>query len=143
MGISDIYHSPVRQLRADSPHLSATEVQKIREQQLLAELAREREAHRTHERFINQITYGACTPQGDAMTRADEQLMSQLITRVRENLTDANYNVEALAAAMNMSRSSLHRKIKALTDLSPLDFIRVIRLKRAAELFAGRRITHQ
>lgn len=110
------------------------EVQKIREQQLLAELAREREAHRTHERFINQITYGACTPQGDAMTRADEQLMSQLITRVRENLTDANYNVEALAAAMNMSRSSLHRKIKALTDLSPLDFIRVIRLKRAAEL---------
>jgi AraC-like DNA-binding protein len=51
------------------------------------------------------------------MTRADEQLMSQLITRVRENLTDANYNVEALAAAMNMSRSSLHRKIKALTFL--------------------------
>ena len=43
-------------------------------------------------------------------------------------------NVEALAAAMNMSRSSLHRKIKALTDLSSLDFIRIIRLKRAAEL---------
>lgn len=40
------------------------EVQKIREQQLLAELARERESHRTHEMFINQITYGACTPQG-------------------------------------------------------------------------------
>ena len=39
------------------------EVQKIREQQLLAELARERESHRTHEMCINQITYGACTPQ--------------------------------------------------------------------------------
>lgn len=110
------------------------EVQKIREQQLLAELAREREAHRTHELFLNQISYGACTPQGDTMTRADEQLMSQLIAKVRENLADANYNVEALAAAMNMSRSSLHRKIKSLTDLSSLDFIRVIRLKRAAEL---------
>lgn len=45
------------------------EVQKIREQQLLAELARERESHRTHEMFINQITYGACTPQGGAMSR--------------------------------------------------------------------------
>ena len=110
------------------------EVQKIREQQLLAELARERESHRTHEMFINQITYGACTPQGGAMSRADEQLMSQLIAKVRENLSNANYNVEALAAAMNMSRSSLHRKIKALTDLSSLDFIRIIRLKRAAEL---------
>ena len=110
------------------------EVQKIREQQLLAELARERESHRTHEMFINQITSGACTPQWDAMSRADEQLMSQLIAKVRENLSDANYNVEALAAAMNMSRSSLHRKIKALTDLSSLDFIRIIRLKHAAEL---------
>lgn len=110
------------------------EVQKIREQQLLAELAREREAHRTQEMFINQITYGACTPQGDAMSHVDEQLMSQLISKVRDNLADANYNVEALAAAMNMSRSSLHRKIKSLTDLSSLDFIRVIRLKRAAEL---------
>lgn len=110
------------------------EVQKIREQQLLSELARERESHRTHEMFINQITYGACTPQGDAMSRSDEQLMSQLIAKVRENLSDANYNVEALATAMNMSRSSLHRKIKALTDLSSLDFIRVIRLKHAAEL---------
>ncbi len=106
-------------------------MQKIREQQLLAELARERESHRTHEMFINQITYGACTPQGDAMSRADEQLMSQLIAKVRENLSDANYNVEALAAAMNMSRSSLHRKIKALTDLSSLDFIRIIRLKHS------------
>ena len=110
------------------------EVQKIREQQLLSELARERESHRTHEMFINQITYAACTPQGDAMSRSDEQLMSQLIAKVRENLSDANYNVEALATAMNMSRSSLHRKIKALTDLSSLDFIRVIRLKHAAEL---------
>ena len=91
------------------------EVQKIREQQLFAELARERESHRTHEMFINQITYGACTPQGDAMSRADEQLMSQFIAKVRENLSDANYNVEALAAAMNMSRSSLHRKIKRIS----------------------------
>ena len=32
------------------------------------------------------------------MSRADEQLMSQLIAKVRENLSDANYNVEALAA---------------------------------------------
>jgi len=67
------------------------------------------------------------------MSRVDEQLMSQLIAKVRENLSDAN-NVEALATAMNMSRSSLHRKIKALTSLSSLDFIRVIRLKHAAEL---------
>lgn len=35
---------------------------------------------------------------------------------------------------MNMSRTSLHRKIKGVTELTPGDFIRIIRLKRAAEL---------
>ncbi|GHU72814.1 hypothetical protein FACS189413_16440 [Bacteroidia bacterium] len=33
-----------------------------------------------------------------------------------------------------MSRSNLHRKIKALTELTPIDFIRLIRLRKAAEL---------
>ena len=99
MGLPYLYHCSVRQLCLDSSRYRRREVQKIREQQLLAELARERESHRTHEMFINQITYGACTPQGGAMSRADEQLMSQLIAKVRENLSDANYNVEALAAA--------------------------------------------
>lgn len=126
------------------------EVRKVREQQLLTELARERASHRSKETLLATVataageatvaqgaavaTYGGHTAQGTAMSRADDQLMSALIAKVRGNLSDGTYNVEALSADMNMSRSSLHRKIKSLTDLTPVDFIRIIRLKRAAEL---------
>lgn len=68
------------------------------------------------------------------MNKADEQFLEKAIQHIRENITDANFNVETLADKLFMSRSNLHRKIKALTELTPIDFIRLIRLKKAAEL---------
>ena len=49
-------------------------------------------------------------------------------------MADSNFGVERLCEITKMSRSSLHRKIKALTGGSPTDFIRIVRLKKAAEL---------
>ena len=43
-------------------------------------------------------------------------------------------NVEMLCSLLNMSRTSFYNKIKALTDQAPADYIRLIRLKRAAQL---------
>jgi len=68
------------------------------------------------------------------MNRADEEFMDKIIRMIHENITDYNFNVERLAEIMGMSRSGLLRKIKVLTNLSPIDFIRLIRLKKAAEL---------
>lgn len=110
------------------------EVRRIREQQLLNELARERESHNMREALLTHIGYEARTAQGMSMSKADEKMMAEMIEKVREHISNPDFNVEALADELCMSRSSLHRKIKALTDLPPVDFIRVIRLKRAAEL---------
>ncbi|MFV0468606.1 MAG: two-component regulator propeller domain-containing protein [Dysgonomonas sp.] len=66
--------------------------------------------------------------------KADEQFLKKIITAIEENITDTNFNVERLSEIVGMSRSSLHRKIKSLIDLTPVDFIRLIRLKKAAEL---------
>lgn len=68
------------------------------------------------------------------MNKANEQFLENIIDAIHENITDTNFNVERLAEIACMSRSSLHRKLKALVDLSPVDFIRFIRLKKAAEL---------
>lgn len=68
------------------------------------------------------------------MNKADEEFMDKIINMIHENITDDNFNVERLAEIVNMSRSGLLRKIKVLTNLSPIDFIRLIRLKKAAEL---------
>lgn len=69
-----------------------------------------------------------------AQNKADEDFLNKLTEIVRQNLDDENFNINNLASEMNMSRTSLHRKIKGVTELTPGDFIRIIRLKRAAEL---------
>lgn len=67
------------------------------------------------------------------MNKADEEFMSKVIKIIEENITDDNFGVERMADILCMSRSSLLRKIKTLFNLSPLDFIRLIKLKKAAE----------
>ena len=60
--------------------------------------------------------------------------MNKIIDIINENITDPNFNVERLADLIYMSRSSLHRKIKGTMDSTPTDFIRFVRLQKAAEL---------
>lgn len=71
------------------------------------------------------------------MNKADEDLLARIVSIVEENLTDPNFGVELLSEQTNMSRSSLHRKIKALSGSSPTDFIRLIKLKKAVEFISS------
>lgn len=68
------------------------------------------------------------------MNKADEEFMDKIIGIIHSNITDDNFSVERLAEILCMSRSSLLRKIKVLSNLSAVDFIKLIRLKKAAEL---------
>ncbi|NDV57424.1 two-component regulator propeller domain-containing protein [Bacteroides sp. 519] len=68
------------------------------------------------------------------MNKADKEFMEKVISVIYENIVDENFNVERMADILCMSRSNLLRKIKLLFNLSPVDFIRLIRLKKAAEL---------
>ena len=70
------------------------------------------------------------------MSKADEKLMDKIVQVIEENIDDTNFGVEMLAELVCMSRSSLHRKIKAISDSSPTDFIKMVRLKKASELIA-------
>ncbi len=53
---------------------------------------------------------------------------------INENVANANFSVESLSSEVGMSRGHLHRKLKQLTNYSPNEYIRVVRLKNAAEL---------
>ncbi|MBP7487725.1 MAG: helix-turn-helix transcriptional regulator, partial [Parabacteroides sp.] len=50
-------------------------------------------------------------------------------------------SVEAMSRALGMSRTHLHRKLKALTNQSPIEFIKVIRMKQAAYLLSTGKLT--
>ena len=68
------------------------------------------------------------------LSKEDEDFMNQVIEAINKNIVDDGFNVEKLADILCLSRSSLLRKIKTLFNMSPVDFIRLIRLKKAAQL---------
>lgn len=76
-------------------------------------------------------------PEEITTTRIEDELLRQAITKVEEHLSDAEYNVEQLSTDLCMSRGTLYRKIQSLTGMSPVEFIRDIRLKQAATLLIG------
>ncbi|NDV66138.1 two-component regulator propeller domain-containing protein [Bacteroides sp. 224] len=67
-------------------------------------------------------------------TDLDWIFVSDLKKQVELHMDKPNFNIDFLASIMNMSRTSLYGKVKALTDLAPIDYVRHIRLNRAAEL---------
>ncbi|MFC0318583.1 MULTISPECIES: two-component regulator propeller domain-containing protein [Olivibacter] len=60
--------------------------------------------------------------------------MDDVITIVEENLNDDNFSVHALASEVGVSRTVLYRKIRQLSGLNLVEFIKVVRLKKAAQL---------
>lgn len=76
------------------------------------------------------------TPQSITISTIDEKLMEKAIKLVEENITNTEYSIECLSHDMAMSRVHLFRKIRSITGMSPSDFVKSIRLKRAAKLLA-------
>ena len=67
----------------------------------------------------------------------DGQFLKDAIKIVEDNLANFDFTHEQLIDAMNTSKSTLYRKIKSLTGLSPSDFVRNIRLKHACLMLKG------
>lgn len=65
------------------------------------------------------------------ISSVDEQLLSKAIAIVEENINNPDYSVEMLSAALCMHRTNFYKKILAITGKTPIEFIRIIRLKRA------------
>lgn len=68
------------------------------------------------------------------MSSIDEKIISEAIKAVERNIENPNFDLEAFTTAMGMSNSMLYRKLKSLTNLSPSEFIKNIRLKTACRL---------
>lgn len=72
-----------------------------------------------------------------AHTKSDERFLETLNETISKRIEDTELDVEKLAGMMNMSRVTLYRKIKAISNLSPFELINIIRLKKAAEMLAA------
>ncbi|MFB6343664.1 two-component regulator propeller domain-containing protein [Saccharicrinis sp. FJH62] len=63
----------------------------------------------------------------------DTEFIEKVKKTIEAHLLDSNFGVDQLAEYLNMSRSAFFAKIKGISDLSPLDYIKVERLKKAVE----------
>ncbi|HEU5366726.1 MAG TPA: response regulator, partial [Hanamia sp.] len=75
--------------------------------------------------------------KGIACSKADKEFLENLNNAIYEHITDEELDVDRLSAIMNMSKATLYRKIKGLSDLTPNELINLTRLKKAAQLLSG------
>lgn len=73
-------------------------------------------------------------PSAAPIRDREAEFLEKTIAVIDQHLADETFGVEVLQQEIGMSRMQLHRKLKALTDQSASDFIRFIRLQRAADL---------
>lgn len=71
-----------------------------------------------------------------SISKSDEQFMDNIIKTINDNIADPEFNIDQLVDSVFMSRSNMHRKIKTITGLAPNEFVRLIRLKKAAEIIS-------
>lgn len=69
-----------------------------------------------------------------ALTKADEDFIKKLNEVIQVNYSNPEFSMDDMADSLNMSRSNFYRKIKGVLDLSPNEYLRLERLKRAAQL---------
>ncbi|GAB3957982.1 two-component regulator propeller domain-containing protein [Spirosoma harenae] len=90
-----------------------------------------------HQQRMRQHFKTQLLRQGNLPTTSQDpqdEFMNRIYTVLEDRLDDSTFGVEQLATAINMSRMHLNRKVKVMTGLTPNELIRMVRLKRAAEL---------
>jgi len=83
-----------------------------------------------------QFTSSPLSHFSSAASKVDEAFMDRLHKIIQDNMTDNNLGLDELASQMNTSNSTLYRKVKANTGMNVNEYVRLCRLKRAAELLA-------
>lgn len=88
-------------------------------------------------RFQKQVLL---EPTNTVISSFDDLFIERIIRYIEENLTVETLSVEELSSHVGMTRGNLYKKLKALTSKSPVEFIRYIRLQRAAQLLKQKKM---
>ena len=83
-------------------------------------------------------------PLGEPVSTArnlDNHFIVKARNVVTQHLSDSSFSADTFSDLMGMSRSNLHRKVKALTGQTTTEFVRTIRLHKASELLAQKNLT--
>ena len=93
------------------------------------------------ENAYNQVGKGFdISPSEITVSSLDEELVSRVMESIEANMQNPSYSVVQLSNDVNMTRGHLYKKLMAITGKSPLEFIRIVKIKRGKSLLdQGRR----
>ncbi len=77
----------------------------------------------------------------DYTSQLDREFLDRTIEIINQELSNPEFSISDFCRMLGMSRTSVYNKLKTLTDQSPNDFIRIIRLNRSKELLTSRKYT--
>jgi AraC-like DNA-binding protein len=76
------------------------------------------------------------TAETGHVSSPNEKFLEKVLAIVEKNLSNAGFSVEELSRELCMNRVSVYRRIFSLTGQTPVEFIRTVRLKKAAQLLS-------
>lgn len=105
--------------------------------------ARNEEMWSDSEEMIKMRSYlqSPVTLPEEEFQKLDKILLDKATKAVEANMDDPEFDVNSLASSVNMSRSTLARKLKSITGKTPLDFIREIKMQHACSLLRSKNYT--
>ena len=80
-------------------------------------------------------------PDKITINAEEEKMVSKMLKAIEAHIDDEQYNADQLARDIAMSRASLYKKMQTILGITPTDFIRNVRLKRAAQLLADTQLS--
>lgn len=89
----------------------------------------------------NRFKFIGIQPNDVEASSMDEELIRKSVEIVEQRMADSGFSVEELSRELGMSRVNLYKKLLPLTGKSPIEFIRVVRIKRAAQLLEKTQLT--
>jgi len=80
-------------------------------------------------------------PQDVNVKDVDERFLQKMVEIIEKNISETSLNADSLGKKVAMSRTQLYRKVRGLTDQTVNEFIKQIRLKRAAQILSEKKVT--
>lgn len=84
--------------------------------------------------LTDQVKPFKLEPTEVTITSRDEEFLRDVIQVIEKGMSDSKFNIETVVSSMAMGRTTFYKKLKSLTTMSPVEFIKEIRLKRAIQL---------
>lgn len=96
---------------------------------------------RNREKIYRKINRNGIDLTGstDVLMDGNDRFLKHFSDLIEDELANPNLNMDYLANRMNVSRSTLYKKVKSATDIAPNDYIRIVRLQRAVRMLVQER----